>query len=84
MPTLYQAGENGYGSIRAAIGTGNTGTKQNPKYTGNSVNAVKLLAVATGEYTRDELAKDCMLGWTKAASDQIAAAKAQAEGQSGD
>ena len=81
QPSLYQAGADGYGALKAAIGTGNTGTKQNPKYTGNAVASVRLLAQATGEYTKAELNKDCTLGWTKAASDQIAAAKAQAESQ---
>ena len=30
QPALYQGGENGYGAIHAAIGVGNTGTKQAP------------------------------------------------------
>ena len=83
QPTLYQAGEDGYGSLKAAIGTAYKGTKQNPQYTGIAVKAVKLLAQATGEYTREELRKDSTLGWTNAASDKIAGAKAVAESNSG-
>ena len=79
QPALYQAGDDGYGSLKAAIGIAYKGTKQNPQYTGIAVKAVKLLAQATGEYTREELRKDSTLGWTKAATDQIAAAKAAAE-----
>ena len=79
QPALYQGGENGYGAIRAAIGVGNTGTKQAPHYTGIAVKSVKLLAQATGEYTRDELNKDSTLGWTKAAADKIAQAKEESE-----
>ena len=79
QPALYQGGENGYGAIRAAIGVGNTGTKQQPHYTGIAVKSVKLLAQATGEYTRDELNKDSTLGWTKAAADKIQQAKEESE-----
>ena len=81
QPTLYQDGENGYGALKAAIGTGNTGTKQNPKYTGYAVKSVKLLAQATGEYTKAELNKDCRLGWTKAAQDAIDAARPENQPQ---
>ena len=43
----------------------------------------KLLAQATGEYTRDELNKVAKLAWTDKTSDQIAAAKRAAlEGDS--
>ena len=44
--------------------------------TGPAVASLKLLAQATGEYTRDELNKVAKLGWTDAAAQQIAAAKA--------
>ena len=44
--------------------------------TGNAVKNVKLLAVATGEYTREELNKDATLGWTKKAQELIDADKA--------
>ena len=37
---------------------------------------VKLLAQATGEYTREELNKDAVLGWTKKAQELIDADKA--------
>lgn len=69
QPSLYQGG--GYGAIKAAIGTGNKGTKNNPQYTGYAVKSVKLLAQATGEYTKKELEKDSKLGWTKAAQQKI-------------
>ena len=36
----------------------------------------KLLAVATGNYTKEELNKDATLGWTKAAQEKIDADKA--------
>ena len=44
--------------------------------TGPAVASLKLLAQATGEYTRDELNKVAKLGWTDAAAKQIAEAKA--------
>ena len=80
QPALYQDGADGYGALKAAIGLANKGTKQNPQYTGFAVKAVKLLAQATGEYTRDELKKDSVLGWSRAAQEKIAAAKTAAEG----
>ena len=56
-------------------------TLYNPKthqndLTGPAVASLKLLAQATGEYTREELNKVAKLGWTDAAAKQIAAAKA--------
>ena len=48
--------------------------------TGPAVNSLKLLAQATGEYTREELNKDGKLGWTDKATAEIAAAKAAAQG----
>ena len=51
--------------------------------TGPAVNSLKLLAQATGEYTREELNKDGKLGWTDKAAAEIAAAKAAAQGNSG-
>ena len=45
---------------------------------------VKLLAVATGEYMREELNKDATLGWTKKAQELIDADKAlMAQGGNG-
>ena len=44
--------------------------------TGPAVASLKLLAQATGEYTREELNKVAKLGWTDAAAKQIAEAKA--------
>ena len=53
--------------------------------TGPSVQSLKLLAQATGEYTREELNKVAKLGWTDKTEEQIAAAKkaAQESGSSG-
>ena len=62
-------------TITASIGT----LGKNDK-TGPAVNSLKLLAQATGEYTREELNKDGKLGWTDKAAAEIAAAKAAANG----
>ena len=43
--------------------------------TGPAVESLKLLAQATGEYTRDELNKVAKLGWTDKTAEQIAEAK---------
>ena len=64
-------------TISASIGT----IGRNDK-TGPAVQSLKLLAQATGEYTRDELNKVAKLGWTDAAAQQIAAAKAAEVGGS--
>ena len=48
--------------------------------TGAAVQSLKLLAQATGEYTRDELNKVAKLAWTDKAAAEIAAAKAAALG----
>ena len=61
--------------ITAAIGT----IGKNDK-TGPAVQSLKLLAQATGEYTREELNKDGKLGWTDKTAAEIAAAKAAALG----
>jgi len=58
-------------TISASIGT----IKKTDK-TGPSVASLKLLAQATGEYTRDELNKVAKLSWTDKAAAEIAAAKA--------
>ncbi len=63
--------------IKAVIGPK---TARDPKTglmkpTGNAVKNIKLLAQATGEYTRAELNKDAVLGWTDLAQSQIDAAK---------
>ena len=65
-------------TITASIGT----IGKNDK-TGPAVNSLKLLAQATGEYTREELNKDGKLGWTDKAAAEIAAAKAAANGGGG-
>ena len=62
-------------TITASIGT----LGKNDK-TGPAVNSLKLLAQATGEYTREELNKDGKLGWTDKAAAEIAAAKNAAQG----
>ena len=64
-------------TISASIGT----MKKSDK-TGPAVQSLKLLAQATGEYTRDELNKDGRLSWTDKAEEMIAQAKA-ANGTSG-
>ena len=58
-------------AISASIGT----MKKSDK-TGPAVQSLKLLAQATGEYTRDELNKDGKLSWTDKAEEMIAEAKA--------
>ncbi|MBR4564537.1 MAG: hypothetical protein IKO26_08815 [Paludibacteraceae bacterium] len=78
--------------IRAAIGAA-TATKTDDEGhtvtvpTGNALKSLKLLAQATGEFTKAELNKDGRLAWTDAAAKQIAAAKAaalaEAEGGNG-
>ena len=67
-------------TIRAAIGAK---TAKDPKTgqvkpTGNAVKSMKLLAEATGEYTKAELNKDAVLGWTDLAQKMIDDAKAAA------
>ena len=62
-------------TITASIGT----IGKNDK-TGPAVNSLKLLAQATGEYTREELNKDGKLGWTDKAAAEILAAKTAAQG----
>lgn len=51
------------------------GTLAKTDKTGPAVHSLKLLAQATGEYTRDELNKDGKLGWTDKAAAEIAAVK---------
>ena len=63
-------------TISASLGSlYNPKTHQND-LTGPAVASLKLLAQATGEYTREELNKVAKLGWTDAAAQQIAEAKA--------
>ena len=62
-------------TITASIGT----IGRNDK-TGPAVHSLKLLAQATGEYTREELNKDGKLGWTDKAAAEILAAKNAANG----
>ena len=65
-----------YGIMRAAIGPKTTRQGGQTVETGNAVKNVKLLAQSTGEYTREELNKDAVLGWTKKAQELIDADKA--------
>ena len=65
-------------TISASIGS----IKKTDK-TGASVASLKLLAQATGEYTRDELNKVAKLSWTDKAAAEIAAAKEAALGGGG-
>ena len=63
--------------IKAVIGPK---TARDPKTglmkpTGNAVKSMKLLAQATGEYTRAELNKDAVLGWSDLAQKMIEDAK---------
>ena len=67
---------NRYGIMRAAIGPKTTKVNGVITPTGNAVKNVKLLAQATGEYTREELNKDATLSWTKKAQELIDADKA--------
>ena len=62
-------------TISASIGTIGKTDK-----TGAAVQSLKLLAQATGEYTREELNKVAKLSWTDKAAAEIAAAKAEAIG----
>ena len=62
-------------TISASIGTISKTDK-----TGAAVQSLKLLAQATGEYTREELNKVAKLAWTDKAAAEIAAAKAAALG----
>ena len=54
-----------YGVMRATIGNKTVRVGGQPIETGNAVKSMKLLAVATGEYSAAELNKDATLGWTK-------------------
>ncbi len=60
------------------------GTLARTDKTGPAVQSLKLLAQATGEYTRDELNKDGKLSWTDRAAAEIAAAKKAANSPSGE
>ena len=51
--------------------------------TGNAVKSMKMLAQATGDYSKAELNKDALLGWTDKTQAEIEAAKAAAAGGSG-
>ena len=65
-----------YGKMKATIGPKTARVNGLTVETGNAVKNVKLLAQATGDYTREELNKDAVLGWTKKAQELIDADKA--------
>ena len=65
-----------YGVMKAKIGAKSVRISGQPVETGNAIKSMKLLAVATGNYTKEELNKDATLGWTKAAQEKIDADKA--------
>ena len=65
-----------YGIMKAKIGAKTARVNNQTVETGNAVKSMKLLAVATGEYTKSELNKDVTLGWTKKAQELIDADKA--------
>ena len=65
-----------YALMKAKIGPKTTKQGNLTVETGNAVKSMKLLAVATGDYTKEELNKDATLGWTKAAQELIDADKA--------
>ena len=56
--------------------TASIGVMKKTDKTGPAVQSLKLLAQATGEYTREELNKVAKLSWTDKAAAEIAAAKA--------
>ena len=65
-----------YGVMKAKIGTKSVRINGQTVETGNAIKSMKLLAVASGDYTKEELNKDATLGWTKAAQEKIDADKA--------
>ena len=64
-----------YAVMRATIGKKSVKVGGQTVETGNAVKSMKLLAQATGDYTREELNKDAVLGWTEKAQDLINADK---------
>ena len=62
--------------------TASIGSMKKTDKTGPAVGSLKLLAQATGEYTRDELNKDGRLSWTDKAEEMIALAKGGNAGSS--
>ena len=62
--------------------TASIGSMKKTDKTGPAVQSLKLLAQATGEYTREELNKDGRLSWTDKAEEMIAQAKGSNAGSS--
>ena len=65
-----------YGVMKASIGNKSTKVGGQTVETGNAVKSMKLLAQATGAYSKAELNKAATLGWTKDAQTKIDADKA--------
>ena len=65
-----------YAIMRAAIGAKTAKVDGQTVETGNAVKSMKLLAQATGAYSKAELNKAATLGWTKDAQTKIDADKA--------
>ena len=65
-----------YGVMKASIGNKSTKVNGQTVETGNAVKSMKLLAQATGAYSKAELNKAATLGWTKDAQTKIDADKA--------
>ena len=65
-----------YAVMKASIGNKSTKVNGQTVETGNAVKSMKLLAQATGAYSKAELNKAATLGWTKDAQTKIDADKA--------
>ena len=76
LETMYDAEQDKV--AQATIGILKEGDK-----TGPAVKVVKLLAQSTGDFTRDELKKDVKLSWTDKTKAEIAAAKGDNGGTTG-
>ena len=68
-----------YALMKAKIGPKTTKQGNLTVETGNAVKSMKLLALATGDYTREQLNKDGRLGWTTEAQKKIEQAKEESE-----
>ena len=64
-----------YGIMKAKIGPKTTKIQGVVSATGNAVKTMRLVAQATGDYSKAELNKEALLGWTKKAQETIDADK---------
>ena len=64
-----------YGLMKAKIGPKTTKIQGVVSATGNAVKTMRLVAQATGDYSKAELNKEALLGWTKKAQETIDADK---------